>query len=217
MPSYKVFQFRAGRQERTAGTWRSPESALSWVKKDGLLSDDIKACVQTTLIIRPRPPSARGVSRFKQVTHSLAAHERTQPDTLFIAVVERDAFRQMQRVADEARDRRETDAQERIRRVAQPLQRKILLAELPASRRARIKVKTSGCWVWMTAKDCGPYRDIYRKHKGPIPEGAVVRHRCDNHHCVNPNHLELGTCADNVRDMWQRGRVYRHKNWRPKF
>lgn len=36
--------------------------------------------------------------------------------------------------------------------------------------------------------------------------GKVVRHKCDNPRCINPEHLELGTQADNIADKMQRGR-----------
>lgn len=39
-----------------------------------------------------------------------------------------------------------------------------------------------------------------------IPTGQVVRHRCDNPPCVNPDHLRIGTEADNVLDAIRRGR-----------
>lgn len=42
--------------------------------------------------------------------------------------------------------------------------------------------------------------------KGPILDGAVIRHRCDNPPCCNPRHLVSGTHTDNHRDMMERGR-----------
>lgn len=47
----------------------------------------------------------------------------------------------------------------------------------------------------------------YEEAKGPIPKGLVVRHKCDNPSCYNPDHLELGTRADNVKDRDVRGRT----------
>lgn len=39
-----------------------------------------------------------------------------------------------------------------------------------------------------------------------IERGLVVRHTCDNPRCINPEHLVIGTRADNSRDMVERNR-----------
>lgn len=48
-------------------------------------------------------------------------------------------------------------------------------------------------------------------NRGPIPEGLLVRHKCDNRSCASIEHLELGTQSDNVNDMMSRGRFDNYK------
>lgn len=53
------------------------------------------------------------------------------------------------------------------------------------------------------------HRYAWQVTNGPIPEGMRVLHRCDNPPCVNPDHLWLGTIADNNRDRKVKGRSSR--------
>jgi hypothetical protein len=55
------------------------------------------------------------------------------------------------------------------------------------------------------------HRLEWARHNGPIPDGMVVCHTCDNPPCYNIEHLFLGTQKDNVRDMYAKGRT-----WQPK-
>jgi hypothetical protein len=49
-------------------------------------------------------------------------------------------------------------------------------------------------------------RVAYELEKGPIPPGEKVLHSCDNPPCCNPGHLTTGTQAQNIAEMWARGR-----------
>jgi hypothetical protein len=76
--------------------------------------------------------------------------------------------------------------------------------------------KGSGCWEWtggtrqgygrfrIGRKKITAHRYAYLAYHGAL--SGVVRHKCDNRLCVNPDHLEVGTLADNVADMDARGR-----------
>lgn len=50
-------------------------------------------------------------------------------------------------------------------------------------------------------------RASYEAFKGPIREGMVIMHSCDNRDCIEPEHLSEGTQRDNVLDCKEKGRM----------
>jgi hypothetical protein len=85
--------------------------------------------------------------------------------------------------------------------------------------------KSDGCWTWAASKRHKGYgafvwadgsgaviqgrahRFSWELHNGPVPAGKCVLHRCDNPPCVRPDHLFIGSKAENNSDMRRKGRA----------
>lgn len=110
---------------------------------------------------------------------------------------------------------------------------------VPLEQRFWAKVRKTGtCWIWtgcVMSNGYGSITDRARATRSPsvlvhrlswelaygdVPRGLCVLHRCDVRVCVRPDHLFLGTLADNCRDRTAKGRTAksednRHAKLRP--
>jgi hypothetical protein len=83
------------------------------------------------------------------------------------------------------------------------------------------KIDSDGCFICINrylrgnnqypctsidGKQTPVHRFIYEQCFGEIPEGMVVMHKCDNHLCINPEHLILGTQLENMQDCTRKKR-----------
>ena len=85
---------------------------------------------------------------------------------------------------------------------------------------SKVKKLDNGCWNWVGSVGGHGYgnfrlggkcelshRVAWYLHTGDMPmPKTIIRHKCDNPLCCNPEHLEPGTQTDNMQDMWERGR-----------
>jgi len=86
--------------------------------------------------------------------------------------------------------------------------------------------RTDGCWLWRGHINQDGYGRLpvgeptrsrmVMAHRlalflegREVPPGMVTRHKCNNPSCVRPDHLEIGTQAENVGDTVAAGRVPR--------
>ena len=85
---------------------------------------------------------------------------------------------------------------------------------------SKVEIKNpSECWPWkrartirgygsfcLNSKNLNAQRALWIIEFGPIADGLCVCHKCDNPPCCNPDHLFLGTDADNMTDKTRKGR-----------
>ena len=82
-----------------------------------------------------------------------------------------------------------------------------------------VQKSNAECWPWVggigsfnrgmmraEGRQQHSYRISYRIFADVIEDGLVIRHKCDNPNCVNPQHLIKGTQQDNVDDIYARNR-----------
>jgi hypothetical protein len=81
-----------------------------------------------------------------------------------------------------------------------------------------IRLRTEdACWPWPGTRNTAGYgvvswlgwpfmahRIAFELANGPLEDGEIICHRCDNPPCCNPLHLYAGTHKDNARDRWER-------------
>lgn len=100
----------------------------------------------------------------------------------------------------------------------------LLVGKASAYFSSRVVVTETGCWEWQGARDPKGYGRLkiggratgrcYTAHRYAWileygePGDLCVLHRCDNAPCCNPEHLHLGTRADNNTEMRERGRAF---------
>jgi hypothetical protein len=222
-----IYAFRNGRK---AGTWTETTPIRSliefcdrykgrWREQNDWCFDDLpdgaKRVVETQLIVRRTPQE-----RFR-VTHSLAAQEKQEPDTVFIGAIENDEYDALGEADSRAWFTSQKQLRSKIKEMNPAARKTVYWADLSDTEKVRLvgsNLSTKECWIWRAPKRdadkfrdakprSAPYRAFYMRIKGPVPIGIVLRHKCDNRMCMNPNHLLLGTPKDNVRDMMRRRRI----------
>lgn len=90
--------------------------------------------------------------------------------------------------------------------------------------------KQDSCWIWngpvrdprrrnghygvfsLGGKRHSAHRWLYEHTVGPVPRDLFCCHKCDNPRCVNPEHIFIGSQADNIADCTSKGRHHSNRH-----
>ncbi|HWD26282.1 MAG TPA: HNH endonuclease [Rhizomicrobium sp.] len=214
----RVYAFRAGLVEGLrANDDYTLDQAKEWANWMLGSSASTTLVVETRLAIRPFNPHARE----PRPTHAFAAREKREPETVFFGMMRHVEYQSMLLEAGKAWLERQATIRRGVEEIRPSSIIPVRWEDLSAALRARLKgsdLSMEQCWLWRPhprlrrrehdaeTEEAAPYREFYAHVKGAVPPGVVLRHKCDNRLCMNPNHLEPGTAKDNVDDMMRRGR-----------
>lgn len=174
------------------------------------------AFVETRLIIPPHNPKWWRVSK---ITHEFAARERCESNTLFIGVFSDEDYKREELAAAAFWIEQQKEICRCIAEMKPKAAETVYWEDLPPKLQLLCKgsnLSPQQCWIWRRARrptwedklkgriPAAPYRDFYARIRGPIPDGVILCHKCHDRRCMNPNHLEPGTHADNSRDRMER-------------
>lgn len=89
-----------------------------------------------------------------------------------------------------------------------------------------IKINKNGCWEWINhclntgygyitinKKKLLAHRVVYEIYHGSIDDEKVIRHQCFNEKCVNPQHMKLGSQAENIHDSIRKKNIKTKLTW----
>jgi hypothetical protein len=210
----QIYAFRAGKLQCLWTDNTDIKDALDWgADAFRYPRGEIIEVVETRLLV-----PARGT----KISHALAHREKQEPNTVFVGMVSHEEYNRLWSEARIGRRARAAEVRQHISTMQQSVSGVVRWEDLTPKMQARFSetnLSPEQCWNWRplphlrrddsAESKAAPYKEFYIKIKGPVPKGVVLRHKCDNRFCMNPNHLEPGDEFDNVRDMMERGRHYR--------